>query len=143
MTSLPIFTKTLPASLAQRVTRQLVICGLLSLAAGTAFGADSLSNAKATYLKDRQDCLQGRTNQDQATCLKEAGAAYEEAKRGHLNDDSAQYERNALLRCQALKDDDRTACERRMHGEGTVTGSAESGGVFRTLTTPVPAQDHN
>ena len=29
---------------------------------------------------------------------------------------------------------------RRMHGEGTVSGSVESGGIYRELRTTVPAQ---
>jgi hypothetical protein len=74
--------------------------------------------------------------------VREAQAAKQEAKRGRLtnNADAAQREKNKYARCEALSGDDREYCIRRMNGEGTVTGSVESGGLYRELRVPVPAQ---
>ncbi len=99
-----------------------------------------LSDAQARYQQDRADCMSGRSNEDRATCLREAGAALQAAKRGRLGDDQGSYEHNRLLRCDRLPPGDREDCVRRMHGEGTVKGSVESGGIYRELRTTVPAQ---
>ena len=63
------------------------------------------------------------------------------ARRGDLDDTPGQYERNLLARCSSLPAPDRQDCERRMRGEGTVTGSVQGGGVYRELITVVPAPE--
>ena len=95
--------------------------------------------SQSTYQRDRAACLRGDTNQDRATCLQEAGAARQESGRGGLtkNSDQAQFERNRLLRCDNQSPQDREDCIRRMNGEGTTSGSVQSGGIYRELVTPV------
>ena len=112
------------------------------LVAGMAAGASgNLSAAQARYERDRAACISGQTNQDRATCLREAGAALQEAsKGGATGKGQSQYERNRLLRCESLPVPDREDCVRRMSGEGTVSGSAQSGGIYRELRTTVPAK---
>lgn len=107
----------------------LVAAGLLPL---TASAADT-SNA---YQQERAACTSGSSHQDRATCLREAAAARGEAKRGHLTD-STSYDENALARCNALPPADRQDCAKRVHGQGVVSGSVESGGVYRETTTTV------
>ena len=102
----------------------------------TAAPAGDGSDANARYQADRKLCNSGQSNQDRATCLKEAGAALQESKAGHLNNDTAAQKPNALLRCDALPADDRDACQRRINGEGTTTGSVPAGGVLRELVVP-------
>jgi hypothetical protein len=102
--------------------------------------SDDLSQARARYQRERAACLSGQSNQDRATCLKEAGAALQAARRGNFTDDASTYDRNRLLRCERVAAADREDCLRRMRGEGTVSGSAESGGIYRELRTTVPAQ---
>jgi hypothetical protein len=109
---------------------------LLVASAAMAAGRGSQSDAQATYKRDRAACMRGDTNQDRATCLKEAGAAFTEAKRGGLDDRKAEYERNRLLRCDQQPAEDRAECVRRMN-EGTTSGSTQDGGVLRELRTPV------
>lgn len=111
------------------------------LVASSAFaaGRGGLSEAQATYNRDRAACMRGDTNQDRATCLKEAGAAFQEAKRGGLATNTSELERNRLLRCDQPPPADRAECVRRMN-EGTTSGSTEGGGVLRELVTPVPAK---
>lgn len=118
----------------------LAAAGLM-LAVSSAFAATPTADDKAEqarYEKERAVCLNGKSNQDQATCLKEAGAAREEAKRGQLNDGQARYRKNQLERCDTLPNADREECRARIkHGE--VSGTPEAGGVLRELRTTVPA----
>ena len=75
--------------------------------------------------------------------MREAGAALQEARRGHLgrHDEAAHYSENALMRCQALPADDQPACEARILGQGTTRGSVAEGGIYReyveTVVEPV------
>jgi hypothetical protein len=100
----------------------------------------NLSEAQARYQQDRAACNSGQSYQDRATCLREAGAALQEAKRGRIGDGQNSYEQNRLVRCDRVAEGDREDCLRRMRGEGTVSGSVESGGIYRELRTTVPAQ---
>ena len=119
----------------------------LALAACTALAAhgawaqgDASADARAQYQRDRAACLAGQTTEDRATCLREAGAAYAEARRGGLTDPSpAQARRDALDRCNAFQtDQDRRECVARMRS-GEVSGSVEGGGILREKTFIVPA----
>ncbi len=90
------------------------------------------------YLYDRADCLSGRSTQDKTACLREAGAAQEEARKGRLADASTDFEGNRMARCAYLNGPDREYCVRRMRGEGTTSGSVEGGGILRELVVTVP-----
>jgi hypothetical protein len=102
-----------------------------AMAAGKADSADAL----ARYQQERAVCISGQSNQDRATCLREAAAAYAQEKNGGLRDDPAQYKANASKRCERLPDADRRDCMARMDGQGTTSGSAASGGIYRELVT--------
>jgi len=120
-----------------------LVAGAALLGATAAIAADgvTVSDAQSVYQKERAACLNGATNQDQATCLKEAGAALQASKRGGLDDGQAQVEQNRLLRCDGQPPEERQNCVRRMSGEGATTGSVEAGGIYRELVTPdVPPQ---
>ena len=91
------------------------------------------SDAQQRYEQERVACLSGQSVQDQSTCLKEAGAALEEARRGRLAGGNAQYQQNALARCTALPQEERDACHARMQGQGTTSGSVAAGGIYREL----------
>ncbi|HCE09161.1 MAG TPA: hypothetical protein DEQ40_11280 [Oxalobacteraceae bacterium] len=108
---------------------------VLSVSLSAAAASDA-PNANARYQADRATCNSGQSNQDRATCLKEAGAALQESRRGHLKDDPAANQRNTSLRCDALPADERDACQRRMEGEGETSGSVRDGGLIRELTVP-------
>ena len=118
----------------------LLSTAALSTAAWSA-GQRTPAEAQRQYQQDRAACNSGQSYQDRATCLREAGAALQEARRGGLSDEDAAFERNRLARCGYLRGDDRHDCERRMHGEGTVTGTVEDGGIYRELRTIVPAEE--
>jgi len=121
-------------------TRCLLAALLLS--AGSAMAATpspTSAEIQARYERERAVCLSGNSNQDQATCLKEAGAARDVARRGLLDEGNADYRRNQLDRCKALSGDEAKDCRLRMKGAGTVSGSASAGGIYRELRTIEPA----
>jgi hypothetical protein len=117
----------------------LALCAVSFLICATpAVAAGKISEAQATYNRDRADCMKSDVGDRQA-CLREAGAALQEAKRGGLTNETAQLEKNRLARCDNQPPQDRAECVRRMN-EGTVTGSVKSGAVVRELRTVVPAK---
>ncbi len=101
-----------------------------------ALAAKATSEANARYQAERAACLNGTSNQDRATCLKEAGAAFAEARRGELGNGETPSRGNAVERCNALPGDQRDACMMRMAGAGKVSGNARDGGIVRELTVP-------
>jgi len=121
-----------------RILAGIALC--TATAAASAASHESPTDAQANYQSERANCFNGHSNQDRTTCLKEAGAAFDEAKRGRLTDGNTQFQQNALIRCQKLDSDAQQACERRMRGEGVVSGSVAAGGLYRELTVPIPAQ---
>ena len=95
-------------------------------------GEARLSQAQADYQRERARCTRGESGQAPATCLKEAGAAYQEARHGRLGDVSAaDLARNATQRCDAQPPGDREACMQRIVGAGNAEGSVGGGGVIR------------
>ena len=115
---------------------------LMALSMASAFAANPKPQApspsaeiQARYEQERARCLDGTSNQDRATCLKEAGAARDAARRGLLEQGSATYRRNQMERCNALPTEEAKDCRARMRGQGTVEGSAQSGGIYRELVT--------
>ena len=109
---------------------------LAALATAPALAA---GEAQIRYQQDRAACSSGASNQSRDTCLKEAGAAYAEARKGELGAAATPDARNASLRCKPLSGDERRDCLARMQGAGTTSGSAASGGILRELVTIEPA----
>ena len=89
------------------------------------------------YERERADCITGRNHQPREVCLREAGAAYAQARQGRLTSPSDggadQWAANALKRCEVQRGEDRSLCERRVR-EGEVVGSVDGGGEIKTLT---------
>ncbi|NYT83087.1 hypothetical protein H0A70_16490 [Alcaligenaceae bacterium] len=95
---------------------------------------------QAQYRLDRERCNTGQTNQDKATCLREAGAALEEARRNRLMRGDASYTSNQTARCESLPAAQREDCRIQMSGQNTRTeGSVAGGGVLRETTITIPA----
>ena len=116
-----------------------------ALAAPFAHGADADAAARSTYLKERADCEAGRTAEDRATCLKEAGAAQDERKRNRL-DNSGSMRQNAIDRCNTVPAKDKADCLARIEGANqpnqktTTSGSVAGGGILRETTTTTTGQ---
>jgi hypothetical protein len=79
---------------------------------------------------------------ERTSCLREAGAVRAEARRGAGQGGESQemLTRNALERCKRQPAEQQAICERMVRGEGSTTGSVESGGMIRELTIMEPAK---
>ncbi len=110
--------------------------------ASAAQAAGSNADAQARYKADRAACMSGQSGQDRETCLKEAGAALAEARRGNLSEEGSRRDlrSNRMDRCKALSGDERSDCVARMRGEGSVEGSVKGGGILREKVTIVPGK---
>ncbi|HEY2558687.1 MAG TPA: hypothetical protein VGI48_03150 [Caldimonas sp.] len=126
----------------------LIAVGVAAGLAGppAAHAADATApDVKSTYLKERADCEAGRTAEDRATCLKEAGAAAEERKRNRL-DNNGSLRQNAIERCNVVPAKDKADCLARIEGPSapnqktTTSGSVAGGGVIRETTTTTTGQ---
>ncbi len=111
----------------------LAVAALLSAGPAVAAGAKT-SEAQLRYQQDRARCMRGDTNQDRATCLKEAAAALQESKKLGASSDG-ELARNRMMRCEGLPAGEREECATRMNA-GTTSGSAQQGGILREATTP-------
>ena len=136
-------TRLVTALAAAAVGLFISTVAMTSEAAGTAAKAaaapSSSSAAQTRYQQDRAVCLSGASNQDRATCLKEAGAARDEAQKGGLGDSTEPYADNQRKRCAQLPGSQRQDCLARMQGQGNISGSVAGGGLLRETVTVVPA----
>ena len=120
----------------QRFSATVLVLALAP--AAWAAGEKGMSQAQQRYQQERARCLSGQSHQDRATCLKEAGAAYDEARRGRLESNGrVDYTQNATQRCNAQPEADREACMQRILGAGSAQGSVEGGGIIRQTETTV------
>ncbi len=128
--------------------RLLAACALGALlAAPAAYAAGSgasEADISARYNLDVQRCNTGQTNQDKATCLQEAGAARDEARRNRLASGNQAYDQNQTKRCDSLPAGERDDCLLQMSGQNSATqstttqGSIGGGGVLRETTITIP-----
>jgi hypothetical protein len=108
---------------------------LVATSAALAAGAYDPAASPSRYQTERGACLGGQSQQDQATCLREAAAARDAARQGQLDSGGVDYQRNALARCQPLPPEQRADCVDRMQGRGTAEGSVKEGGIYREKVT--------
>ncbi len=128
----------------RRTPRTLTIWGL-HLAAAVALlttpatfaaaGNAGPMSAKARLQHDRVACSRIRDQGDRDECLSEASTLYAGTQPSNPNENPAQLTRNALRRCEPLREPDRQDCVLRMQGQGTTTGSVAAGGIYRELVT--------
>jgi len=124
-----------------RSRKSLVYFGVASLLAVTAATAQVATgttgiDASGSYQQEVQACMTGKTQQDQATCLREARNALADKKRGVL-DTGTNFQANAQSRCDVLQGEDKAACQARILGYGSTSGSVAGGGVLREVETVV------
>lgn len=129
----------------------MTLTGVVAIAGAFAepsFAADAgaaATTANAQYQKDKMDCNAGRTTEDRATCLKEAGAVQAESKRNQL-DTNGSVTQNAADRCNQVPAKDKSDCLARVQGAKsgnqrvTTTGSVAGGGVLKETTTTTPGE---
>lgn len=116
------------------------VAALLALGAASAQVATAASgqpDSTGNYQHEVQSCLSGNTQQDQATCLREARNAAAEKRRGLLPT-MGDLQANASARCDVFKTDiDKAACEARLNS-GNTEGSVAGGGVLREAEITIP-----
>ncbi len=120
-------------------TAFLAASGFIVFGAQTASAQAPGTDARAQ--KERAVC--DGVQQDRAACLREAGAAKQEAGRAGLTTPSpARGQVNSLARCAEQPAADQADCEARIKGGARTTteGSVMGGGVIRETVTPLPAQ---
>lgn len=85
---------------------------------------------------ERAACEAGRSGQDRATCMREAGAAHQERQRNNLNNvqADAQLRANAAARCDRLPPERREGCMALRGSNVETQGSVQGGGVLRQTT---------
>lgn len=122
--------------------RSLVSFGVAALLAVTAATAQVASgttgiDSSGSYEQEVNACMTGKTQQDQATCLREARNAQADKKRGVLDNAGAQFDSNAATRCNVLTGEEQAACQARVQGFGSTTGSVAAGGLLREVETVI------
>ncbi len=129
----------------QFLTRLALVAGgiLLGTVATFATAADS-ADAQARYKAMVDKCNSGTMQEDRPTCLREAGAALQESRRGDLHTaPTAKLDQDAVNRCSLVPQSDRDACMVRAQS-APVSGSVNGGGDLREsvqTTITVPAQN--
>jgi hypothetical protein len=109
---------------------------LMCSTAAQADNAQEMHQRQRVYQQDRQHCLSGQSQQDQASCLREAGAARQQNRAATTPPDAEQLLANSLQRCATFTGDAHQSCLARMQGQGKVYGSATEGGILRELNEP-------
>jgi len=130
-------TRTLRSTLS--VAALFAAGGFFVLGAPTASAQAAGSQARMQQELATCDGVQ----QDRAACLREAGAARQEAGRNGLTTPgTVSADANALARCGEQPAANRADCEARMRGGArtSTAGSVMGGGVIRETVTPLPAQ---
>ncbi|MBC7376567.1 MAG: hypothetical protein H7346_03920 [Burkholderiaceae bacterium] len=130
-----------------RLNTILALALAAAIAAPLAQAATHSKTSKSTssaieqsYQREVARCKSGQSQQDRATCMREAGAARAEARKGNLTDPgTADLARNATARCNAQPAPDQDDCMKRVTGAGDTRtqGSVMGGGLIRETVTPV------
>ena len=120
----------------------LASIGIASLLTVTAAGAQIAAgttgiDASGSYKKEVQSCLKGLSQQDQATCLREANNARAEKSSRTPASTASNLNANATARCNVLTGEDKAACQARVLGYGSESGSVAGGGVLSKVETVV------
>ncbi|CAA2102133.1 hypothetical protein [Variovorax paradoxus] len=128
-------------------TRSMIFALLAigSVASATVASAAGPRRGDGGGIYQQELAVCGHNQQDRAACIREAGAARQEAARGGLTS-APDYRANALARCGLQQPADRADCEARVLGgagntRAAVDGSVMGGGVIResVTTTVMPA----
>jgi hypothetical protein len=121
------------------VIRTATLASIALALSPTAWSAGKASQAQQDYQQERAHCMSGKSQQDRATCLKEAQAAYQESRRDGLKTQGdAQLSNNATDRCGAQPAADKAACVDRVTGAGSSEGSVKGGGMIHRTETRTP-----
>ena len=124
----------------RKATSHFVLSALFSLAATSAqvgLAADAGIDSSGNYEQERAWCMAHTQGDDRVACLKDSGAARAQKRSGTLDNNGANFDANAMQRCEALAGDDRAACKARVMGYGSSSGSVQGGGIIKQVETVV------
>ena len=115
----------------------VLLASLLATQVFAAHTSADLAAAQARYKREVADCKAQSSRADPQACVREARNTLAEIRRGRMEESTspAEWARNAMLRCEAHKGEDRSDCIARMQGRGRTQGSVAGGGILRELTT--------
>ena len=117
----------------------LAVSAIAQIATGTT-GIDATGNAAS----EMAACKSGATHQSCETCMTEVRNANAAKRAGKVDNAGGQFKANALMRCNAFKGEDKSACEARVGGLGNASGSVAGGGVITEIESVVlPANQEN
>lgn len=133
----PLRPNRLSKSLAGFALTALFAIGATAQVAVGTTGIDATGNAAS----EMAACNSGRTQQDRTTCMTEVKNANAAKRAGRIDNAGGQFAANALMRCNALKGEDKLACEARVVGYGNPQGSVAGGGVITEVETVVVPKD--
>lgn len=124
----------------------LAMCTLAAAAAPKApVPAVDRAAVEHRYQSERTSCLAITKADARHNCLREAGAARQDALAGKLTIAGVtpeQRRHNRLARCTVHHDaSDRKACEAMALGAGSVEGSVAEGAVIRELVVQIPSEE--
>ena len=123
---------TVKSAAAFLVATVLAVSAIAQIAAGTT-GIDATGDAAS----EMAACKNGSTQQSRETCMTEVRNANAAKRAGKVDNAGGQFKANALMRCNALKGEDKVACEARVAGLGTASGSVAGGGVVTQIESVV------
>ena len=125
-------------------SKSLLYFGAVALLAVSAASAQVVTgttgiDASGSFQQELNACMTGKTQQDKDTCVREARNAQADKKRGVLENASsnADLQTNAVARCNALSGEEKAACELRVNGYGSTSGSVAGGGALKQVETVV------
>lgn len=98
--------------------------------------ADTQSDQNAKRLrfqKDKATCASGHLTQAYENCMREAKASFAERESRVAPPTADELRANSLERCNAFGQSDRLICIARIEGKGSISGSVDSGGIYREL----------
>jgi len=108
---------------------------LATLLSSVALAAGKAPDPKQRYQRESAACAAIRLPDDRANCLSEASTRFASTQPSRAEDQADILRSNALKRCEPLPASERLDCVARMRGQGTITGSVDSGGIYRELVT--------
>lgn len=112
--------------------RRIGSVAMIALGGFLSFSAVAADQSSATYSSDVAFCKSGQSQQDYATCMREAGAAKQQRGQLQARDDNAgQLAMNAERRCDVQQGEDKAACMARVEAPTSVQGSVAGGGLLR------------
>ncbi len=129
-----------------RLGKNLGYIGLIALLAVGAAKAQVTTgttgiDASGSTRIEKAACRNDMSQQDYATCMREANNAAAEKRSGKLDNPGADFQTNALSRCEVLSGEEKIACQARIAGYGSTSGSVIGGGVVRQIETVVVPSD--